>query len=335
MQGDKINIDHFKLLTMIGKGSYAKVVLVKKIDTKQIYALKILKKKNIEKRKQEEHILVERNVLIQVQHPFIIRMYYCFHSEEKLFFALEYCPGGELFNLLQKRKVFTEDQARFYAAQIVLALEHLHSKDIIYRDLKPENVLIDAQGYIRITDFGLSKKNVKGAKDAQSVCGTPEYLAPEILFKQGHGKPVDWWTLGAILYEMLTGLPPFYTQNREDLFESIKFAQLKYPPSLTPAAKSLLEGLFHKNPEKRLGTKGAQEIKDHPWFLNVNWDTLLKKAYKPPFVPLIKSDIDVSNFDPEFTDQPVDSVDPNSLPISESVNQKYIGFTYDEQNKLE
>lgn len=148
-------------------------------------------------------------------------------------------------------------------------------------------MLIDAQGYIRITDFGLSKKNVQGMKDANSVCGTPEYLAPEILFKQGHGKPVDWWTLGAICYEMLTGLPPFYSQVREELFENIKFGSLKFPSSLTPACKSLLEGLFHKNPEKRLGSNGAQEskhlthnihiVKDHPWFLNVKWEVLLQK----------------------------------------------------------
>ncbi|CAD8132805.1 unnamed protein product [Paramecium octaurelia] len=327
---EKLTIDHFTLLKVIGKGSYAKVILVKKNDNKEIYAMKILKKKNIEKRKQEDHVLGERNILVEVKHPFIIKMFYAFKNDVKLYFVLEYCSGGELFNLLQKRKVFTEDQARFYAAQIVLALEHLHNHDIIYRDLKPENVLIDAQGYIRITDFGLSKRNVKGTKDAQSVCGTPEYLAPEILLKSGHGKPVDWWTLGAIIYEMLSGFPPFYTQNREELFESIKFAQLKYPVSLTPACKSLLEGLFSKNPDKRLGSKGAQEIKDHPWFLNVNWDTLLKKLYKPPFIPLVKSEVDVSNFDPEFTEQPLESHDPNSLSIGgESIGQKYQDFTYD------
>lgn len=135
---------------------------------------------------------------------------------------MEYCPGGELFNLLSKRGKFTEDQTRFYAAQIVLALEALHNKNVIYRDLKPENVLIDDKGYIRIADFGLSKANVKGARDATSVCGTPEYLAPEILLNQGHGKPIDYWALGAIIFEMLTGLPPFYSENRDELFERIK-----------------------------------------------------------------------------------------------------------------
>lgn len=158
-------------------------------------------------------------------------------------------------------------------------------------------MLIDQQGYIRITDFGLSKSNVTGNRDAMSVCGTPEYLAPEVLFKMGHGKPVDWWTLGAIIYELLTGYPPFYTNNREELFERIKFGALSFPKNITENCKNLLEGLFQKNSEKRLGTKGAHEIKNHPWFINVNWDILLKKEYKPPFVPIIKSETDVSYFD--------------------------------------
>lgn len=216
---------------------------------------------------------------------------------------MEYCPGGELFNLLQKKKLFTEDQTRFYAAQIVLAIECIHKNDIIYRDLKPENVLIDKDGYIRIADFGLSRADVNNPKAAKSICGTPEYLAPEILFKSGHGKPVDWWALGAIIFEMLTGLPPFYTDKREELFERIKFKQLTYPQNLTKACTNLLNGLFQKNPEKRLGfNTDAEEIKKHPWFINVNWDVLVRKEYKPPYKPVIENEEDVSNFDTEFTE---------------------------------
>lgn len=174
-------------------------------------------------------------------------------------------------------------------------------RDMVFdNSLKPENVLIDEIGYIRITDFGLSRTGVKDNKTAKSVCGTPEYLAPEILFKTGHGKAVDWWTLGAILYEVLTGLPPFYTNNREELFERIKYGTLKFPPHLSLSVKNLLEGLFKKEPEKRLGggPEDAKAIKSHPWFMGINWDALLRKEIKAPFIPHIKNELDLSNFDP-------------------------------------
>jgi len=232
---------------------------------------------------------------------------------------------------LQKKRQFSEDNARFYVAQIILALEHLHKNDIIYRDLKPENVLIDRDGYIRLTDFGLSKKGIKGNKGATSVCGTPEYLAPEILFRWGHGKAVDWWTVGAILFEMLTGLPPFYTPNREELFEKIKYYTLKYPPYLSPNVRNLLEGLFKKEPDKRLGggPGDAEDIKKHPWFEGFDWDALLRKELIPPFIPIIKEDTDVSNFDPEFTETPL----VGSLTDTET-GQMYPGWTYSGSDSL-
>jgi serum/glucocorticoid-regulated kinase 2 len=333
-----LTINDFMLLSVIGKGSYAKVLLVKKKDTGEIMALKVLKKEMVERRKQEEHVKTERDVLVDAIHPFIAKLHCSFQNEKKLFFALEYCPGGELFNLLQKRKYFTEDQTRFYACQIVLALEYLHSKDVIYRDLKPENVLIDKDGYIRITDFGLSKKNVKGTKDAHSVCGTPEYLAPEVILKKGHGKAVDWWTFGSIMYEMLTGLPPFYTSDREELFERIKLGSVKYPSNFSPSLKDLLTQLFIKDPEKRLGSgsDGPKNIKKHAWFSGVNWDDFLKKSVRAPFKPVIKGDLDVSNFDPEFTETDVESVRANNLVGSTSYGT-FENFTYDESemNKAE
>lgn len=197
--------------------------------------------------------------------------------------------------------------------------------------MKPENVLLDSQGYIRITDFGLSKMGVKTAKEAKSVCGTPEYLAPEILFKLGHGKPVDWWTLGAILYEMITGLPPFYTTNREELFERIKFGQLKFPAYITSNCRNIMENLFQKNPEKRLGAHGAKDVKSHPWFANVNWKALLNKEVKPPFIPVIKFPMDVGNFADEFIEEPIDSFqDKFSI---ESVHNNYLNFSYNGEAK--
>lgn len=161
-------------------------------------------------------------------------------------------------------------------------------------------MLLDSQGYIRITDFGLSKKGVTGLKDAQSICGTPEYLAPEVILKTGHGKPVDWWTFGCFLYEILTGVPPYYTSSKEDLFEKIKFEQPRFPSSFSPSVKDLLNRLFEKDPSKRLGVNGAKEVKSHTWFAGMNWDALLAKEIRPPFVPILSGELDVSNFDPVF-----------------------------------
>ncbi|CAD8073895.1 unnamed protein product [Paramecium sonneborni] len=322
-QSSHLTINHFQLIKVIGKGSYAKVLLVRKNDTGKLYAIKALKKKYIQQKRQEEHIMVERNVLVSANHPFIIKLAFSFQNERKLYFVLEYCPGGELFNLLQKKKKLTEDQCRFYVCQMILAIEYLHENNIIYRDLKPENVILDADGYIRITDFGLSKKNVKQDKDAYSVCGTPEYLAPEILMKQGHGKPVDWWTLGCIIFEMITGMPPYYSNQRSELFEQIKFSFPKYPQSLSSVLKNLLEGLFQKQPEKRLGYNGAQEIKSHPWFEKVNWDYILQKKVEAPFRPKLTSEEDTSNFDSEFTECTIASFDTAS-----SEGRIYYDFSY-------
>lgn len=329
MNSKTISLEDFYMLCVIGKGSYAKVVLVKRKDTGEIMALKILKKEMIEKRKQEEHVRTEREVLVKIAHPFIAKLHCSFQNEKKLYFALEYCPGGELFNLLQKRKYFTEDQARFYVVQIVLAIEHLHKSDFIYRDLKPENVLLDSQGYIRITDFGLSKGNIKSGKDARSVCGTPEYLAPEVIMRVGHGKAVDWWTVGCLIFELLTGLPPYYTSDREELFDRIKLSSVKYPSNFSPSVKELLNGLFQKDPEMRLGggPDGAKSIRNQPWFSGVDWDAYLRKEIKAPFVPVIRDDLDVSNFDPEFTETAVESYKGNTL---DKTFGDYAGFTYDE-----
>ena len=203
-----------------------------------------------------------------MRHPFIVKMDYAFQSETKLFFVLEYCPGGELFFYLSQIGRFKEDAARFYASNILLALEHLHSLDILYRDLKPENVLVGNDGYAKLTDFGLAKENVSGHSDAKSLCGTAEYLSPEILMRQGHGKASDWWSFGAIIYEMLCGLPPFYSKDREKLYKNIKYNEPRLDfPFLSDTARDLLSKLLKKDPKERLGSGAdADEIKHHPWF---------------------------------------------------------------------
>lgn len=291
--------------------------LVKEIKTAEMFALKVLTKDNIIKRNQVEHTKTERSVLGYVSHPFIVGMNMAFQSKTKLYFVLDYCAGGELFFHLGKLGKFPEPRARFYAAEIVLAISYVHSLDIIYRDLKPENVLLDAKGHIRLTDFGLSKEGISNSSSgANSFCGTPEYLAPEILNRQGHGRAVDWWSLGALLYEMLTGLPPFYCQDRERLFEKIRKSELHYPPSLSPNSKALLKGLLTKDPSKRLGSgpRDANDIKEHPLFAPIEWERLQTGQIPPPWAPTISGNNDTSQFDSEFTNMPIFS--PQSVQVS-------------------
>ena len=293
-----------------------KVFLVREIKTGEMFALKVLRKDNIIKRNQVEHTKTERSVLGYVSHPFIVSMNMAFQSKDKLYFVLDYCAGGELFFHLGKLGKFPENRARFYSAEIILAISYVHSLDIIYRDLKPENVLLDAKGHIRLTDFGLSKEGISNSSSgANSFCGTPEYLAPEILNRQGHGRAVDWWSLGALLYEMLSGLPPFYCQDRERLFEKIRKSELQYPPSLSRPSKHLLRGLLTKDPTKRLGSgpDDADPIKSHDFFAPINWEKLQNGEVEPPWKPQIAGTLDTSQFDKEFTSMPVFS--PQSMQV--------------------
>eukprot|EP00824_Muranothrix_gubernata_P020325 TRINITY_DN40660_c0_g1_i1.p1 TRINITY_DN40660_c0_g1~~TRINITY_DN40660_c0_g1_i1.p1 ORF type:complete len:370 (-),score=61.99 TRINITY_DN40660_c0_g1_i1:38-1147(-) len=329
-----MTINDFTLMKVIGVGSYGKVMQVRHKETGELLALKMLRKEHIAKRNQVGHTKTERYVLETIRHPFIVKLRYAFQNPKKLYFVLDYCPGGELFFHLQKSGRFDEDKTRFYAAQLVLAIEHLHKHGIIYRDLKPENVLIDRDGYIKITDFGLSKENITDNQSARSFCGTPEYLAPEILKRTGHGRAVDWWSLGAIIFEMLTGLPPFYTKDREKLFYNIKFAELKYPNYVSAVCKDLLSKLFIKDPEQRAGggANGASDIKQHPWFIKIDWEALENKGIKPPFKPNIAGESGTNCFDPEFTQNPaVDSASKHNEQIVDAHENKWEGFTYEEE----
>merc|ERR1712232_606255 len=201
---------------------------------------------------QVEHTKSERKVLEVASHPFIVTLHYAFQTPKKLYMVLEYCPGGELFFHLSRAGRFSEARCKFYSSEILLPIEYLHGLDIIYRDLKPENVLLDAEGHAKLTDFGLSKQAIADNCSAKSMCGTPEYLAPEVLDKKGHGKAVDWYALGALSFEMLTGLPPYYSRDRETLFDRIRHAELKYPAYITEHARDWMQSLLARDPAKRL-----------------------------------------------------------------------------------
>jgi serine/threonine protein kinase len=316
-----------------------KVFLVNEVRTGRIYALKVLRKDNIIRRNQVEHTKTERSVLGYVRHPFIVGMHMAFQSRDKLYFVLDYCAGGELFFHLGRIGKFSEARSRFYAAEIILAIDYVHSLDIVYRDLKPENVLLTAEGHISLTDFGLSKEGISNSSSgANSFCGTPEYLAPEILNRQGHGRAVDWWSLGALLYEMLTGLPPFFCQDRERLFEKIRRNELDYPASVSRPAKSVLKGLLTKDPTQRLGSgpTDAGEIKIHDFFDEIDWDMLANNEIAPPWRPTITGSLDTSQFDQEFTNMPVFS--PASMQRhgfgATPMDNHFEGFTFTDRGVL-
>jgi len=325
-----VGLEDFLLLKVIGKGSFGKVMLVRKRDTQHVYAMKVLAKEDVIKRNQVEHTRTERNVLAYVRHPFIVTLRFAFQTKRKLYFVLDYCPGGELFFHLGRASKFEEARARFYAAQIVLALEYLHSRGIVYRDLKPENVLLDAEGNVALTDFGLSKEGISDNISAHSFCGTPEYLAPEILTRSGHGRAADWWSLGALLYEMLTGMPPFYSRNRDRLFEKILHMELRIPRDVSPQCVNILQGLLDRDPSRRLGSDGdGTGIRRHPFFAGIDWNALYNKQIQPPFKPPVSNLLDTSNFDAEFTNLPLDSdVRSSCINTSSISGGRFVGFTF-------
>ncbi|KAL4466816.1 hypothetical protein ABPG74_010413 [Tetrahymena malaccensis] len=320
----KISVKDFQLKQVLGKGSFGKVVLVEKKDTKELYAMKILKKDYIQYTNQKFNTQQERDILVKMNSPFIVKLHYAFQTADKLYIVMDFMIGGELFYHLRRSPIFTEEKAAYYSAEIILGIEALHSNNIIYRDLKPENILIDHKGHLRLADFGLSKKGVKDHERTNSLCGTPEYLAPEILLNNGHTKMVDWWSLGAILYEMLTGAPPFYNKNQKQMFKDRFLKPIEMKEWFSPAAKSLLSGLLNINPELRLGFKGIQEIKEHEFYASLNWDKLYKKEIPPPYKPKLSSKYDLSHFSKQFTTETVKDTPYCGKTIKDSYND----FTY-------
>ncbi|XP_026860219.1 serine/threonine-protein kinase Sgk3 isoform X2 [Electrophorus electricus] len=326
----------FDFLKVIGKGSFGKVLLAKRKRDGKCYAIKVLQKKVILNRREQKHIMAERNVLLKnVKHPFLVGLHYSFQTTDKLYFVLDFVNGGELFFHLQKERTFPEPRAKFYIAEMASALGYLHSLNIVYRDLKPENILLDSQGHIVLTDFGLCKEGISQADTTTTFCGTPEYLAPEVLRKQPYDNTVDWWCLGSVLYEMLYGLPPFYSRDTHEMYDNILHKELTLRPGASTSAWSILQALLEKDHTKRLGFKeDFNEVKRHSFFSSINWDDLMAKKITPPFNPSVDSQYDISNFDPEFTDETVSNsvcISTEHSVVNASVmeaDDAFLGFSY-------
>uniref|UniRef100_A0A452FNP3 non-specific serine/threonine protein kinase n=1 Tax=Capra hircus TaxID=9925 RepID=A0A452FNP3_CAPHI len=314
---EKADPSQFELLKVLGQGSFGKVFLVKKIsgsDARQLYAMKVLKKATLKVR-DRVRTKMERDILVEVNHPFIVKLHYAFQTEGKLYLILDFLRGGDLFTRLSKEVMFTEEDVKFYLAELALALDHLHSLGIIYRDLKPENILLDEEGHIKLTDFGLSKESIDHEKKAYSFCGTVEYMAPEVVNRRGHTQSADWWSFGVLMV-------------RFENMSLILFSKLGMPQFLSPEAQSLLRMLFKRNPANRLGAgpDGVEEIKRHSFFSTIDWNKLYRREIHPPFKPATGRPEDTFYFDPEFTAKtPKDSP---GIPPSANAHQLFRGFSF-------
>ncbi|KAK3915083.1 Atypical protein kinase C [Frankliniella fusca] len=323
------SIIDFDLIRVIGRGSYAKVLMVELRKTKRIYAMKVIKKALVTDDEDIDWVQTEKHVFETASnHPFLVGLHSCFQTPSRLFFVIEFVRGGDLMFHMQRQRRLPEEHARFYSAEISLALNFLHEKGIIYRDLKLDNVLLDHEGHIKLTDYGMCKEGIRPGDTTSTFCGTPNYIAPEILRGEDYGFSVDWWALGVLLYEMLAGRSPFDIagasenpdQNTEDyLFQVILEKTIRIPRSLSVKAASVLKGFLNKNPIDRLGCHretGFQDITGHAFFKSIDWEALECRQVTPPFNPLIRSEIDSDNFDPQFTCEPAELTPDDPKPLA-------------------
>jgi len=346
----KVGPSDFERIRLLGRGHVGRVYLVKLKGSEELYAMKVLGKKEMVERNKVHRVMTEREILATADHPFIVTLYWSFQTKERLFFIMDYCAGGEFFRILQRQphKCMTEDQVRFYAAEVLLALEYLHAKGFIYRDLKPENILLHATGHIRLTDFDLSKTagpveahivksqfthapHVVKEPDliSHSFVGTEEYIAPEVLRNTGHSSSVDWWTFGILMYEMLYGTTPYRGVSREQTFKNIRKGNPKFPEHkrgpVSKECKNLIKSLLVVDAKKRLGTKGgAYDIKTHPFFKEIKWPLLYNE--EPPIIPTLSSPDDTHYFPRLPDDFSVDKEENKEDKAYTETDKTWIGF---------
>uniref|UniRef100_A0A4W5NE82 protein kinase C n=1 Tax=Hucho hucho TaxID=62062 RepID=A0A4W5NE82_9TELE len=338
-QGLALGLGDFDLIRVIGRGSYAKVLLVRLKKNEQIYAMKVVKKELVHDDEDIDWVQTEKHVFEQAStNPFLVGLHSCFQTESRLFLVIEYVNGGDLMFHMQRQRKLPEEHARFYAAEICIALNFLHEKGILYRDLKLDNVLLDHEGHIKLTDYGMCKEGIRPGDTTSTFCGTPNYIAPEILRGEDYGFSVDWWALGVLMFEMMAGRSPFdiITDNpdmntEEYLFQVILEKPIRIPRSLSVKAASVLKGFLNKDPKERLGCQvqtGFSDIKSHTFFRSIDWDQLEKKQMAPPFKPQIADDYGLENFDTQFTNEPV-QLTPDDEDVIKRIDQsEFEGFEY-------
>jgi len=308
-----LTLDQYEVIRTIGVGSFSHVNLCFHTPTEIYCTLKVMNKRLLIELNQIEHVQNEREILELIQHPNVVRMYGTFQDDEFVYIMMEYIPGGEVFSHLRTLQTFELDVVRFYAGEILLVFEALHSRQIVYRDLKPENLLFDQEGHIKFIDFGFAKR--LSDDRTYTLCGTPEYLAPEIIRGEGSSYASDWWAFGILIYEMLVGVTPFFNPNENEMYQSICRGELTYPEKLDPITVDLLSSLFQIDTTKRLGCTSidSDEIKRHRWFEGVDWNKMIEHKYQPPLMPVVNDDGDSSNF-ADYTDQI-----PQYEPLDESM----------------
>ena len=330
----KVTYEDFEAIKLLGRGSFGEVLLVRLKANKKVYAMKILNKSLLKIRKQQTHTKTERDLMVKINCPFIVDIKSAFQDISKLYIVSEFMQGGDMFFHLHDGKIiiFNNDKARFYVMELVLALEALHKNNMVYRDLKPENILLDAKGHVKITDFGLSKILETESDKAFTICGTPQYLAPEVIKKKGYDKAVDWWSLGCVMYEMLTGKIPFPIKKGVKLNMRIYEQSINYPNFLDKHAKDFLQKLLVIDPNERLGSgpNGTEDIKKHPYFKGINWKDVWNRKIKPPFIPELKNDMDLRYFDTMFTDEPLNGPQRKNTnrDRDREPSNEYPGFSY-------
>ncbi|MES1913586.1 MAG: hypothetical protein MHM6MM_005769 [Cercozoa sp. M6MM] len=327
-RGTKLSAADFDILAVLGTGSFGKVFQVKHRGTGEVFAMKVLKKKRLVEQKQILNTLVERRLLGEMKHPFLVQLRFAFQTHHKLFLVMELFNGGELFYHLAQQRCFAEPVAKFYAAEIACALRHLHKHNVVYRDLKPENLIFGADGHVRLTDFGLSKQLLGENDFARTFCGTPEYIAPEVLAAKAYDSAVDWWSLGCLVFEMLTGQPPFYAEKRQAMYKLILKAPIPRVSSVSLECDDFLRSLLRRDPKKRLRDDA---VFSHPWFRNIPWCDLEALKVEPPFRPVVSGPEDTVGYtlvERHIADEFRHMVPHDTPATPASVQQHFAGFTY-------